>query len=720
MKKITITGLALLILSVAILLGVTPQKWELQRFEDYLAGKFEGISVSHGGFLSLSPKEEKLEGPPEEFYLSLITTAQGAAYLGTGHSGKIYKIDTDDKIELFYQAPEMHVYCLVQDKKGNLYAGTSPNGRIYKISSKGEGKSFFNPKEKYIWDLMFSENGNLLAAVGESGGIYEINPQGEGRLILKSEENHILCLEKTKSGGLLAGSGGKGVVYQISPKGKASILFETSYEEIRDLALDQDQNVYAAAGGKVGEPKKDAAGLVPTKTTAEITVTATAPLTASPKQQVSTPTEEQPGALYRINPEGIAKNLWSSDNQMIYSMLLDEANKKILIGTGNKGRIYEIGEEEKSSLLLQKDSEQVYLLLPQESRIYTLSNNPPSLNRLSPNQRFSGEYLSRVLDAEVLSSWGTITWQSELPVGASLQFQTRSGNSSEPDSTWSDWSPPYQKAEGEKILSPKGRYLQFKILFRAESGKMSPVLKKISLFYIQTNLAPDVKKIELLPPNEVYLKPPEQDEVIWGADVSLAKKAEDKEKAKGYVAPKKVQRKGYQTVTWEAEDPNRDSLFYALFIRREDESKWRVIKEKWVENIFAFDTSAYPDGVYYLKIQASDLPSNPSDIDRTAEKVSRPLIIDNSFPLIEGFQVTKQGNRLSVAFSAADALSYIKQAQFLVRPDDWQKIFPEDGICDSKRENFRFNVNVSSNSDNLIVVKVKDSQGNSSVHRATF
>jgi len=275
MKKTKIWIIAFVLATAHMLLGVIPQKWDLYRMDDYLAGKFDGISISHEGILSLSPKEEDLEGPPEEFYLSLLIKDQGTKYLGTGHSGKIYKISTNGQFELFCQLAEMDIYCLAQDRSGNLYAGTSPNGQIYKITSQGNPERFFDPPEKYIWDLMFNESGTLLAAVGESGGIYEINDQGEGQKILEAEENHILCMEKTQNDELIAGSGGRGVIYRVVPGKKASILYESSFEEIKSIALDSEGNVYVAAGGKVVEPKKDAQSLLPTRSSTEITVTAT-------------------------------------------------------------------------------------------------------------------------------------------------------------------------------------------------------------------------------------------------------------------------------------------------------------------------------------------------------------------------------------------------------------------------------------------------------------
>jgi hypothetical protein len=154
MKRTRVPVLVMMVCLAQVLLGVVPQKWEIRSKDDFLKGKFDGVSVSDEGLLSLSPKEEEIQGPAEEFYLSLLVTQAGEIFLGTGHGGKIYKISKTGSADLYFQVPEMDVTCLAQDRKGNLYAGTSPNGKIYKITEKDKGEAFFNPMEKYIWDLV--------------------------------------------------------------------------------------------------------------------------------------------------------------------------------------------------------------------------------------------------------------------------------------------------------------------------------------------------------------------------------------------------------------------------------------------------------------------------------------------------------------------------------------------------------------------------------------
>jgi hypothetical protein len=718
MKKKSIMLITAVFFLVLTLQGVVPRKWALQSKSDFLKGKFEGISVSFDGYLSLSPKEEEIEGPAEDFYLSFLMAPNGVVYLGTGHGGKIYRINPGAKADLYFQVPEMDIYCLARDRRGNLYAGTSPNGKIYKITAKGEGEVFFNPNEKYIWDLLFVEADILLAAVGENGGIYRINKEGEGSLILKAEENHILCLKKDENENLFAGSGGNGLLYRLSPQGKASVLFESPYEEIKSIAFSEEGNIYVAAGGAMAKEPKAKPSQVTLQSETDISVTVTP--SAPPLSERLPLTKAQPSALFLVNREGIAKRLWSSKEDLIYSLLWYRPEKKLVFGTGNRGRIFTIDQDEKISLLVQKNSEQVYALHSFDSRIYTVANNPSHLSLIYPEQRFEGEFLSHVLDTKTVSSWGRISWEGGLPSGTTLQIQTRAGNSKEPNQTWSGWSPPYQKKEGELVLSPKARYIQFKIIFKSQSGKVSPQLQKVSLFYLQTNIAPLISKVELLPANQVYLRPPEREEVIWGYESNQGQQSKEGEEAKTYVVKKKVMRKGFQTVTWEAADENKDSLVYKLLIKKEDETDWRVLKENWPDEIFTFDSFSFPDGIYFIKLIASDSPSNPHGLELQTEKLSQPLVIDNSLPEIKNFKVVRAKNDLEMSFEVEDTMSYIQEVKYLIRPDEWQTIFPVDGICDAKNEKFKLSLRLQPNLDNLITIKAKDSHDNIGVYRQKF
>ncbi len=715
----------------ALAYAVAPQSWTLRSYEEWLRGKAGGVSLSGEGVMTLAPRADRIEGPAEEFYLAYCPAPDGAAYIGTGHGGKVFRRGKDGKVELYFQTAEMDVTALILDPKGVLFAGTSPQGKIYKITEKDKGAEFFNPAEKYIWDLAFEANGNLLAAVGEAGGIYEIASEGQGRMVFKSAENHILCLGRDNAGGLIAGSGGPGAVYRIGSGGRGQILYETAFEEVRALAVTSRGDILAGAGGTV-KGRKDEPEPAVAAAAAEVVVTvsaaAAAPVPAAasalagsgarPSPASAAPGE--PGAVFRISADGSVRRILSLPDEMVYALRWDEAARKLAVGTGPKGRLYELDGEDRASLLLQEDSEQIYGLIPVGGKIHLLANNPPRLSALSPEPRPEGEYLGPVFDARLTAAWGRIEWEAVVPPGAALQIQSRSGNSSDPGASWSDWSPPYGRAEGEALLSPRGRYLQLRALLKTGSGGAAPRLRRLTAAYLTMNAPPVVRKLDLLPAHQVYLKPIDTDEAIWGLERRTPEPASGRRDEMKLALAKKVERRGYQTAVWEAEDENADALSYSVWIQAEGDAAWRQIEDRWTESLYAFATTALPDGIYRLKVQASDLPSNPADSALSGERTSPSFLVDNAAPEVRDLKVQKAGGALEAAFTVVDRFSAVREVRLLVRPDDWRLVVPEDGICDGRSETFRLKIPLPAGADGLLTILVRDAAGNTASFKTTF
>jgi hypothetical protein len=226
--------------------------------------------------------------------------------------------------------------------------------------------------------------------------------------------------------------------------------------------------------------------------------------------------------------------------------------------------------------------------------------------------------------------------------------------------------------------------------------------------------------LEVLPPNQVFIKPPEQEEVILGLDRASQESSRKKEETSIFLTPKKSERQGFRTITWEASDENEDRLSYAVFIRKEEDRSWRLMQDGLTDKVFSFDTRNFPDGTYFIKVVASDLPSNPPGTDKKAEKVSQPLVIDNSSPVIKNFSAVKTKDGVEISFTAEDNYSYIEETKILIKPGDWQVVFPIDGISDSRSESFKLTLKVPEQSENLVLIKVRDSFGNVGVFQGKF
>src|SRR5450755_76900 len=83
-------------LSVA-LVGSGTQTWETDSYNDFVHGHFDGISLSREGRLSLAPKMDTVFTSDQPVIWSLARASDGTLYAGTGHRGRVYRIDPAGK-----------------------------------------------------------------------------------------------------------------------------------------------------------------------------------------------------------------------------------------------------------------------------------------------------------------------------------------------------------------------------------------------------------------------------------------------------------------------------------------------------------------------------------------------------------------------------------------------------------------------------------------------
>ena len=97
----------------------------------------------------------------------------------------------------------------------------------------------------------------------------------------------------------------------------------------------------------------------------------------------------------------------------------------------------------------------------------------------------SGVFTSSIWDADFIATWKNVNWTSTLPQGTSITLQTRTGNTSTPDASWSNWSSIYTNS-GESIKSPNGRYIQYRALLVTTDVTVTPVLQDVTITYVET------------------------------------------------------------------------------------------------------------------------------------------------------------------------------------------------------------------------------------------
>jgi hypothetical protein len=292
----------------------------------------------------------------------------------------------------------------------------------------------------------------------------------------------------------------------------------------------------------------------------------------------------------------------------------------------------------------------------------------------------------------MVSTWGTLSWRGVTSGSSRIEVSTRSGNTETPDETWSPWSPAYRSAEGSPITSPKARYLQWRVVLSGQGT--SPVLTSIAAAYLQRNLRPVVRSITVHPPGIVFQKPfaTGEPELAGFDDQTTPERKLSNSAMIGQQASPALGRrsyqKGLQTLVWKADDENEDELIYDVLYRREGETTWKALRRGLTDSILVWDTTTMPDGTYFVRIAASDLPSNPSGTALVGELDSSVLEIDNVPPQIVGQTVKFEAGRTTITFDVKDDHSAVQRVEYSVDGQRWRAIFPKDGVADSKEEHY--------------------------------
>jgi sugar lactone lactonase YvrE len=693
-----------------------------------LNGESHGVSVTDTGALMLAPQFTQVFDTEQAYVWSSAADSAGNVYLGTGHDGKIFRVGADGRGSLLYDAAELDVTALVVGRDGALYAGTSPEGKVYRITQDGKADVYFDPPDKYIWSLAVMGDGSLAVGTGDTGKLYRVsaaNAKPEASLLVDTNETHIISLASDARGNLIAGTDPGGLVLRISPEGKTFALFDSPLREIHALALAADGSIYALALGDAATGPRASSSSTTTVSTASAGGTVTGTVTTDDGTQAVTSLSAQTqtaarsrneltsarSAVFRISPDGGADVLWSSQTVTAFSVASAPRGASVLIGTSDKGRIYSVTDDGRDTLLLQSSEDQISSLVVRGREVFAAASNQGKLFRLATDAVAEGTYESSVRDAKFVASWGRVWWRGR----GQVELQTRSGNTERPDMTWSDWSAPYRDPAGAAVASPRARFIQWRAVLRSAQGADARI-EDVSLSYLPRNVAPEVLQIQVLPVG-IALQSAVQIQVDPNIEASGLDPALIGPQVQ--IPPRRTFQRGAVSLQWQAEDRNGDTLIYSVYYRSVAENTFHLLKENLRDNFFSIDGAALGDGRYVFKVVASDAPENSVGQALTGERVSEPLSVDSSPPVVRpagDAQVTPEG-RVRVRFTVEDSSGMIRRADVSVDSGEWRAVFPEDGIADSPREVYALDLPVEGAGEHTISLRAIDGSGNVSSAR---
>ena len=688
-----------------------PSVWTVGTRAEVLRGDARGVSIDSNGSITLAPKLTEIYKTEQPYIWSSVIDNGGNVFLATGSEGRIYKVSPGGSGAMFADLSELNVTALAIGRSGELFAATSPDGKVYRIDASGKADVYFEPREKYIWSLAVTNDGRLIVGTGEGGKIYTVsaaNATPQTSLLFDTSETHIISLAVDKQGNIFAGTDTNGLVMRFGPDGKPFGLLDSPLREIHEIAIGPDGSAYVLALGESASVATPAPGTPTPPASPEPSKAVSAdrpnPMAPPPPDKSRYDLTGAKTAVYRLLPDGGSDILWASTTVTGFSLYAHQTGNGVLLGTSDKGRIYNITNAGRETLVLQSDANQISTIKSQGANLYATSSNQGRLFRIGTDTVTEGIYESAVFDAKASATWGRIWWQSS----GNVQVQTRSGNTEKADETWSGWAPINSTTRSGQIASPKARYMQWRAVLK--SGAES-VLNEVSVSYLARNIAPEVLSITVLPTNVgLVANPPIQvDPNIELAGLDPATFGIPQQN----VPPRRVYLRGARSFQWTAEDRNGDKLVYDIYYKEVNETNYKLLRENLPETFFSLDGQSLADGRYTFRVVAKDVVDNPSGISLTGERTSEPFDIDNTQPTVTSTEVpVATGNRARVAFTASDKSSYLTRAEYSVNGGDWSTVYAEDGISDGPNERYAVEIPLPAPGEYSVTLRVFDSQGN--------
>ncbi|MBN1393129.1 MAG: hypothetical protein JW947_10050 [Sedimentisphaerales bacterium] len=665
--------------------------------------------------------------------INSIVVSGRTIYLGTSPNGCIYKYSLGKLTKIYPAEPEKgkraktvggtanrdseivetqqylvneHVFAMTTDISGRLLAAVSGDKCAmyrFETSKIKDPEVLFEPDDaKYIFAIAVDSTGNIYLGTGPQGKIYILDSLGrKPQLLYDSRDKNILSLTVGQDAFIYAGSDSRGLVYKIDPRDKTTtVLYDSDQPEIAALLFAADGSLYAAATSAEIAPSLSEFAVQPplagrpevepeiqeeipeegTGVKLEIANTrddsnaGEPPKKQLPALRPSVPAEAS--HIYKITKDGYVTDIFT-ETAVIFC--LAEQERRLLIGTGNDGRIFtvDLSSEQRAVVYQDKYASQIAAAAVSGEDVYIGTANPAKLIKLSKTFALNGTYTSDLVDAGQPTNWGKLQIDADIPKGCKVTVSCRSGNVKDVnDPTFSNWTEPAEVTEPVQLQCPVGRFCQYKLILQTEDSRKSPLIRAIAVADTVPNLAPKLESVS-------------------------AERIETAGKA------------GMFKISYKAKDDNDDKLIYKIDFRRADRAGWIELEKEQEANSFEWDGKTVEDGRYEFRVTASDERSNTTATKLTGSRITEPVVVDNTGPVVKKYSIESNKKAIVLKLQVSDQLSAIGKVEYTVNSNAmWISTVPDDLVYDTTEEEFTIDIEPLDAGGHIIAVKVGDAVGN--------
>ncbi len=631
----------------SLLLGKTPQSWTLAESKDFQNGTHIGTAVTSKGRLVLAPAVRARASITGMLPWRAVATPDGVFVAGW-ESPTLWRVPADGQAStLTPNLPIDSITALAADPEGNLLIAGTPGNLVALLTPRGKELHRWTLPPGITWDLAVTRDGRRYAA--ESTGQLLLLPDDAAPAVAFTAPDRQLYALAVAGATLYLGTAPHGKVFRLAKDGTVSAIYEVK-DSVSSLAADTAGNVYIGTS-----PACD---------------------------------------VIRVAPDGshlvIALGLGKNVPQHV--MALAPAGDDLYAATGSSGGIYRIqglaaNDPEVTMIYAREDMRRSVaeantlgcesvmvngLAVTTAGEVYAAASGPGQVLQLIP--RAEGDFLSPVIPAPATATWGRIEVRTARAASPATLLETRSGNLAMPDGVWSNWA---AVKAGNYIASPPAAYAQLHLHLAAADAAVEYVRAQ----YLPPNQPPTLKVTA--PVNGAILsgkkdftwegKDADGGKLVYTVQYSADGKAwtplnltppVDKPAAEPANKPAD---KPAEKPADDASNKPADKPAKPMF--ETNEAKVTV------------DTTRIPDGVWFLKVTASQKyakPANPLDVS----VVCGPVTVDNTPPTVSLPDKVASWAQVQ-EFLITDNLTPIAGGKFRLDDGPWIEFTPADGLFDS-------------------------------------
>lgn len=665
-RRSLFAALGLLLCSAGVAEAVGTRSFLLDSEKDYEGGDLKGVAIDSTGKLRAGLNLGVTSISDATSVWSALPMPDGSTLLGTGNDGRLLRV-TGATVREVAQTKALVITSLAQAWGGMVVMGTLPEGKVMKLEGDKVSDLVKLKDTEHVWQVAFDAKANALyAATGPEGKLYRITAGGQAQVYFDAEEQHLMSVAVGSDGTVYAGASDKAKLYKITGPGRASVLYDFARTEVRALAMGDKGELYAIANEIKGGTK------APSKVKST---------KAAGPSDTAKPTEGK-GTLYRFLPDGTPEELLDNDKEHFVSLAVGDDGQPY-VGTGVEGKVYTIDANHNSVLVADTDERQIGALSLSGKTRFVAASDPAVYHSVRGVGGVDAVWTSKVFDAGLRAQFGRMTWDAE----GALEISTRTGNTEEPDDTWSDWSK--EMAAPAVVASPPGRCLQLRARW---SRDPKAVLREVRIPFLTDNLRAVLTEVTAESP----ASPDGSGKKLEESGGPIDDKADSKVK-----------------LEWKVDNPDKDKMRYRISYQLVGTNDWfDVLKpnETLTSESYTWDTADLPEGRYRISVSASDELSNPPNRAKKHRLESGVVLVDNTPPTIA--QLRANGRVIDGV--VIDGVGPIQRIEVSIAgSDEWFPYYPKDGIFDEQREEFTADVSAFAPSGAVLVsVRAYDSANN--------